>query len=136
MAERWVHRYFAGARCHGEWFQFTPEMMTIQIPEEFQVDSDADTKIVPARYDINVEKRIQESIKDIYAHLRGADKIVASDANVLSRTARNWLSEANMPSAAALIHMLAANAAFRTSIYSLIKDLREHREIGSREAVK
>lgn len=123
VAEQWVHKQFAELRCHGEWFKFTPEMMTIQIPEEFQSDSDATDKIGPVKYGINVEERLQSSMKSTYAHLRGADKIVATDANVLPRTARNWLAEVNMPSAGALIHMLSANEEFRSSIYTLIDEL-------------
>lgn len=136
VAERWVHRQFADARCHGEWFRFKPEMMTIQIPEAFQADSDAADKIAPAQYDLNVERRVRESMKDIYAHLRGADKIVASDANVLPRTARNWLAGVNMPSAVALVHMLAANSTFRAAIYSLVGELSIHRNAGDKGGVE
>lgn len=126
VAEQWVHRHLAEFRCHGEWFRFTPLVMSIEIPDHIQSDSDADVGFSPIKYDVNVEERILSALQGSYGHLRGADKMLAEDANVLPRTARNWLYGANMPGSVALIHMLAANESFRFSILDLITELSQH----------
>lgn len=33
-AERWFHRRFASLRLHGEWFKFSPEMLSLAAPDE------------------------------------------------------------------------------------------------------
>lgn len=136
VAEQWVHKQFADLRCHGEWFKFSPEMMSIEIPPEFQSDSDVTDKVAPIEYAIDVEGSLRGAMKEAYAHLRGADKAVAADANVLQRTARNWLAEVNMPSASALIYLLSANDVFRASVYSLVDELSAHRAERRKAATK
>lgn len=136
VAEQWVHRKFSALRCHGEWFKFSQEMMTFKIPEEIKKDTDCGDEFDPVQYEINVEQSVRACMRESYAHLRGARKIVAEDANVLPRTAQNWLAEVNLPGAVPLIQMLAANKGFRESIYSLVDELSAHRAAAREELKK
>lgn len=38
--EKWMHIRFSDRNICGEWFQFDPEMMTVEIPEDFQCHVD------------------------------------------------------------------------------------------------
>lgn len=125
VAEQWVHRRFSEQRCHGEWFKFCPEMMSVSVPPEFLCDDDAEKSCSPIKYEINVDKSLAAAIKENYAHLRGATNKAASDANVLPRAAKNWLAETNLPGAVPLIHMMAANEQFRDSIAAIIDEVSE-----------
>lgn len=34
QAEKWLHKYFKDLRVKGEWFKYTEEMLTVNIPDE------------------------------------------------------------------------------------------------------
>lgn len=57
--ERWFHRRFNGHRIQGEWFHFTPEMMTVVAPDE--VNTKRSVTIVRRDVRLTVRERIKQA---------------------------------------------------------------------------
>lgn len=126
VLEQWFHARFKDHRCHGEWFKYSPLMETIEIPDGLEIE-----RITGPSKDctgINVQQRIYDAVAAEYGDLRKSSERAARDACVLPRAAQNWLSRTNAPNGEALIHLMASNNSFASSIHALVRDVRAARE--------
>ncbi len=65
--ESWLHGAFANSRRHGEWFNFHPDMLTIEPPSEKPLRNaktlDETSRIIPVRLDRNMLVELQKQAK-------------------------------------------------------------------------
>lgn len=61
-AERWLHKHFKDKRLRGEWFSFTDEMLTIEVPKEvLDVDGSIKAACKAATIDLDAIINLQKS---------------------------------------------------------------------------
>lgn len=116
-SETAMHRRFASRRIAGEWFHFSPEMLTVAVPpigmqSAFEDDRDEDTQPMRSAADDFMTALLNHH----YAQFRFAQRRLAADAGTLERSARNWLRGVNMPQASSLLHIIVANPKFGKDI--------------------
>lgn len=121
--EGWFHQRFAARRIHREWFEFDPDMLTV---DPFAVnDPDAPKKLTldPSTYVGLVILFLREK----YLPIKGAATILAKDSGTSSRTTENWLAGTHAPNGEKLINLMAANPELHERINRLVAERRAAR---------
>jgi len=123
-----MHARFSGLRRKGEWFDFSSEMLTIEVPDDLPE---------PEKRQFKSETRqaLFEAIRDDFAYMRNAAENLAAAANSRVRSAHNWLSGRNSLDASALIHLLAASPAVARAVDDLIAEKRLKSGMAQRETL-
>lgn len=107
--ERVLHGYFADQRLHGEWFEYSEEMLRVDAPAYVAAAPKPTTEWTLAQ-------RLAAALRADFGHLKQARRVVAEITGCNESTVSNWMIGYNAPAAHHVINLARHSPAVLTVV--------------------